>query len=162
MISTSTYQASTAGFTKHLGISEQESYDLIKNSVDLVHKAWERFIRLHPETGKGIPKHFQTISHTRPFCRTERLKPIVAGSVGPYGAFLHDGSEYTGSYGKTTPVGVMREWHRSRIRALLEGGVDVLALETLPCSVEAEMLAELIKEFPEAKAWLSFSCKVTI
>ena len=24
--------------------------------------------------------------------------PLVAGSVGPYGACLHDGSEYTGDY----------------------------------------------------------------
>ena len=27
-----------------------------------------------------------------------RIKPLVVGSCGPYGACLHDGSEYTGSY----------------------------------------------------------------
>ena len=27
-----------------------------------------------------------------------RLYPLIAGSVGPYGACLHDGSEYTGNY----------------------------------------------------------------
>lgn len=75
---------------------------------------------------------------------------------------MHDGSEYTGSYAKTTPVEVMREWHRPRIQALVEEGVDILALETIPCRVEAEMLIELVKEYPEVKAWLTFSCKVSI
>ena len=27
-----------------------------------------------------------------------RKKPLVAGDIGPYGAHLHDGSEYTGNY----------------------------------------------------------------
>lgn len=55
---------------------------------------------------------------------------------------------------------MMREWHRPRITALIDAGVDLLALETIPCQEEAEMLVELIKEFPHIKAWLSFSCKV--
>lgn len=54
----------------------------------------------------------------------------------------------------------MREWHRPRIAALVDAGVDLLALETIPCQEEAEMLVELIKEWPQMKAWLAFSCKV--
>ena len=57
---------------------------------------------------------------------------------------------------------MMREWHRPRITALIDAGVDLLALETIPCQEEAEMLVELIKEFPHIKAWLAFSCKVRI
>lgn len=30
----------------------------------------------------------------------------MAGSVGPYGAFLHDGSEYTGAYAEEMSVEV--------------------------------------------------------
>lgn len=86
---------------------------------------------------------------------------MIVGSVGPYGASLHDASEYTGSYAATTPVEVMREWHRPRIAALVEAGVDLLALETIPCRIEAEMLLDLIKEFPNIKAWLAFSCGVS-
>lgn len=56
----------------------------------------------------------------------------------------------------------MREWHRPRIQALIEAGVDLLALETIPCQEEAEMLCDLLREFPNMKAWLSFSCKVSI
>lgn len=56
----------------------------------------------------------------------------------------------------------MREWHLPRMRALIEEGVTLLALETIPCRAEAEMLVELIKEFPHVKAWLTFTCRVCI
>lgn len=56
----------------------------------------------------------------------------------------------------------MNGYHRSKISALVEGGVDLLALETIPCRAEAEVLVNLLKrEFPNVKAWLSFSCKVS-
>lgn len=92
----------------------------------------------------------------------DQLRPLIVGSVGPYGASLHDASEYTGSYADTTSKQTMRQWHLPRISALVEAGVDLLALETIPCRAEAEMLVELIKEFPTVKAWLSFSCNVSI
>ena len=37
---------------------------------------------------------------------------LIAGSVGPYGACLHDGSEYTGSYVDALSVEQLKEWHR--------------------------------------------------
>lgn len=55
----------------------------------------------------------------------------------------------------------MREWHIPRIRALIEGGVDLLAIETIPCRMEAEMLVKYLKEFPDMKAWLAFSVSVS-
>ena len=55
----------------------------------------------------------------------------------------------------------MKAWHRPRIEALVQAGVDVLALETIPCQEEAEMLCDLIREFPHIKAWIAFSCKVS-
>lgn len=62
----------------------------------------------------------------------------VAASVGPYGAALADGSEYTGDYGLS--VHELRAWHRPRLAALIEAGADVLAVETIPCLAEAEAL----------------------
>jgi len=82
--------------------------------------------------------------------------------VGPYGAFLADGSEYTGDYIATCDIGRIKEWHRPRIRALVEGGVDLLAFETIPALQEAQVLLELLREFPDTSAWLSFSCKVRV
>lgn len=83
------------------------------------------------------------------------------GAIGSYGAYLHDGSEYTGSYIQTTSVETMNEYHRPKINALIEGGVDLLAFETIPCRTEAEVLVNLLKnEYSSMNAWLSFSCKV--
>lgn len=66
----------------------------------------------------------------------------VAASVGPYGAALADGSEYTGAYGRT--VDELREWHRPRLAALAAAAPDVLAIETVPSLVEVEAItAEL-------------------
>ncbi|HLL62189.1 MAG TPA: homocysteine S-methyltransferase [Propionibacteriaceae bacterium] len=80
----------------------------------------------------------------------------VAGSVGPYGASLADGSEYRGDYGLS--VAELRAWHRPRIAALVEAGVDVLALETIPTMVEVEaLLAEV--SGTGVRCWLSITAQ---
>ncbi|XP_054285062.1 uncharacterized protein LOC129001692 isoform X2 [Macrosteles quadrilineatus] len=85
---------------------------------------------------------------------------LVAGSVGPYGACLHDGSEYTGTYIETLTQQQLMDWHRPRIQALVEAGVDLLAVETIPAVGEAVAVLTLLKnEFPNQKAWISFTCK---
>ncbi|MGY1733472.1 homocysteine S-methyltransferase [Geodermatophilus sp. SYSU D01045] len=67
----------------------------------------------------------------------------VAGSVGPYGAALADGSEYTGAYVAGVGVDRLRAFHRPRMATLADAGADVLACETLPAAAEAEaVLAE--------------------
>ncbi len=82
----------------------------------------------------------------------------IAGSVGPYGASLADGSEYRGDYGRS--VAELRAWHRPRIAALVEAGVDLLALETVPCAVEAEaLIAEL--DGSGVRGWLALTCAGT-
>jgi homocysteine S-methyltransferase len=66
----------------------------------------------------------------------------VAASIGPYGASLADGQEYTGDYDLS--VAGLRAWHRPRLATLIEADPDVLALETLPCLDEVEaLLAEV-------------------
>ncbi len=64
----------------------------------------------------------------------------IAGSVGPYGAALADGSEYTGNYADEVGVERLRQWHRPRMQWLAEAGADVLACETVPAAAEAEAL----------------------
>ncbi|MFG3259989.1 homocysteine S-methyltransferase [Streptomyces sp. NPDC048172] len=78
----------------------------------------------------------------------------VAGSVGPYGAVLADGSEYRGRYGLSVPELV--EFHRPRVEALVEAGPDVLALETVPDIDEAEALLRAV-EGCGVPVWLSFT-----
>jgi homocysteine S-methyltransferase len=77
--------------------------------------------------------------------------------VGPYGAFLADGSEYRGEYGLTEKE--LMDFHRPRMKALVEAGADMLACETIPSLVEAHAIAKLLKEFPNIAAWISFTAR---
>ncbi|XP_044740077.1 homocysteine S-methyltransferase YbgG-like [Chrysoperla carnea] len=139
VIMTNTYQASIGGFVQYLNMTPEDSLELIKNAVNLAKTACDQFMEEYPDP--------------------DRSRPLIVGSVGPYGASLHDGSEYSGSYADQVTKQQLREWHIPRIEALIESGVDLLGIETIPCGKEAEVLVELIKEYPHIKAWLSFSCK---
>ncbi|KAG6460761.1 hypothetical protein O3G_MSEX012191 [Manduca sexta] len=141
IVETNTYQASVGGFVKHLGLTPERGFELIKTAVGLAKKARDKYLEECIENGSKI--------------RT----PLIAGSVGPFGAHLNDGSEYSGNYADKTPEEIMREWHTPRIKALVEAGVDIIALETIPCEKEAQVLVEMLKQYPDMKAWLSFSCK---
>lgn len=142
IIETNTYQASIKGFIDHLHLTEKESFDLIKKAVNLAKEAVNLFC-----------SEQKLISND-----TKKYKPLIAGSCGPYGAFLHDRSEYTGNYNKYISKDILKEWHKSRIDALIDGGVDILAFETIPCELEAQAIVELLHDYPNIKAWMSFSC----
>jgi homocysteine S-methyltransferase len=81
--------------------------------------------------------------------------PWVAASVGPYGAMLGDGSEYTGDYGLS--VARLREWHRRRLAVLADAGADLRAAETIPCLAEVEALCAELNAV-QLPAWLSITC----
>lgn len=80
----------------------------------------------------------------------------VAASVGPYGAMLADGSEYRGRYGMT--VRELVRFHRPRVETLAAAGPDVLALETVPDTDEAEALLRAVQDL-DVPVWLSYSVK---
>lgn len=82
---------------------------------------------------------------------------LVAASIGPFGATRADGSEYVGRYGLT--VRELIDFHRPRLETLLEASPDVLAVETIPAIEEAEAILTLLDDYPEASAWVSFSCR---
>lgn len=85
---------------------------------------------------------------------------MIIASIGPFGAHLHDGSEYSGEYADYVPAKEITDWHRVRIDACLESGVDALAIETIPCQMEAEALVEMLcDDYPDVKFWISFQCK---
>jgi homocysteine S-methyltransferase len=134
---TASYQATIEGFARR-GLKESEAIALIRKSVELATEARDEF---WAESSN----------------RTGRPKPFVAASLGPYGAFLADGSEYRGNYGLTEKE--LMDFHRPRLRALIEAGADMLACETIPSLVEAQAIANLLKEFPDMSAWVSFSAR---
>jgi homocysteine S-methyltransferase len=80
----------------------------------------------------------------------------VAGSVGPYGAYLADGSEYRGDYVPAMSVAALREFHRPRLELLADAGADVLACETLPAAAEVEALLAEVDRLG-VPAWLSLT-----
>ncbi|WP_154927808.1 homocysteine S-methyltransferase [Pantoea anthophila] len=131
---TASYQATPQGFATR-GLSEDESLALIARSVELAQRARHDYLAVRPDA--------KTL--------------LVAGSVGPYGAFLADGSEYRGDY--ALPEAEMMAFHRPRVQALLAVGADLLACETLPSFAEAQALVKLLAEFPDARAWFSFTLR---
>jgi homocysteine S-methyltransferase len=133
---TASYQATIEGFSRR-GLNEQEALALIQKSVRLAVEARDEF-------------------WADPANRVGRSRPFVAASVGPYGAFLADGSEYRGNYGLSERE--LMEFHRPRMKALIDAGADLLACETIPCLVEALALVNLLEEFRSIHAWISFSC----
>lgn len=133
---TASYQATIAGFAER-GIEEMQALELINRTVSLARKARD--------------------DYWKEYKQPNRPKPFVAASVGPYGAYLADGSEYIGNYGVTDKI--LADFHRKRLAALIEAGADLLAFETIPSLQEAKVLTELLKEYPNTYAWLSFSLK---
>ena len=131
---TASYQATVPGF-EAAGLDKAAALMAIRTSVEVARRARDRFA---DEAGVG----------------TDGL--LVAGSVGPYGAMLADGSEYRGDY--DPGAAVLADFHHPRIETLIEAGVDMLAFETIPTIREAEALVGLLDEV-DVSAWLSFACR---
>jgi homocysteine S-methyltransferase len=133
-IISASYQASRSGFMS-LGLSAADADRLIASAVRIAIAERDAFLLEHPDAESA---------------------PLVAASIGPYGAVLHDGSEYRGDYGVDRER--LRSFHEPRLRLLDECGADVLACETIPDHDEAGVLAELL-ETVKTPAWISFSCR---
>lgn len=131
---TASYQATPLGFAAR-GLDSGQASALIRQSVTLAQRARDDY---RAATGSQAPL-------------------LVAGSVGPYGAYLANGAEYRGDY--ALPAAEMKDFHRPRVAALLEAGVDLLACETLPSFGEIQALISLLAEFPHSSAWFSFTLR---
>ncbi len=136
---TASYQATFQGFARR-GLTASQTAQLLRTSVLLAAEAREDYLR-QSERQAGTP----------------RPRPLIAASVGPYGAALADGSEYRGGYALSDDE--LMAFHRPRLAVLAEAGADLVACETVPSLREALLLARLLEEFPRCWAWISFSCR---
>ena len=127
---TASYQASVEGLVA-AGYDAAEARRLITRSVTVAREVRDELADTHP----GL---------------------LVAASVGPYGAFLADGSEYTGRYGVSAAR--LRDFHGPRLELLAAAGPDLFAVETIPDADEAEVLVALLDEL-DVPAWFSYSVR---
>lgn len=109
-----------------LGFSEAKALDFIASSVDIARSA------------KGSSR------------------ALVAASIGPYGAALADGSEFSGNYALDEED--LLKWHQPRFSRLAASEADLLALETIPSFAEARALARALRSSSRF-GWMSFSCR---
>lgn len=133
-IISASYQASRRGFMA-MGKTAEEADRLIVSAVDLALAARQQFLVDNPSVDPP---------------------PLVAASIGPYGAAQHDGSEYTGDYDISEED--LRDFHAERLQLLDQSGADVLAVETIPNFGEAKILSKLL-ERANTPAWVSFACR---
>lgn len=134
---TASYQVSAMGF-RELGVIASTARSLIQQSVVLAEQARDDYTKAEIAAG----------------CKPRRI--WIAGSLGAYGAALHNGAEFHGRYdiGHTDLVA----FHSERIDAMRETNADFLAFETIPSLEEAEAILNALGRFPTLAAYISFTC----
>ncbi len=135
IITTASYQATLPGFAAR-GIDREASKSLIDLSVRLARDARDRFL-----DGRS----------------SLRRPPLIAASLGPYGAHLHDGSEYHGRYDADWHA--VADHHRRQIELLSGTEADLIAVETIPSLREAEIIVHALADSGDKPAWVAFSCR---
>lgn len=118
-----TMQATIEGFQSR-GFSRDESEELLRRSLHVAQEAR----RVFAESDSGRSR------------RDDRRPPVlVAASIGSYGAYRADGSEYSGDYGKSVTKDALKNFHRRRLQVLAGAGPDLIAFETIPNKLEAQV-----------------------
>ncbi|KAK6913972.1 Homocysteine-binding domain [Dillenia turbinata] len=147
IIISASYQATIQGFVAK-GLSVKEGEALLRRSVEIALEARDVY-NDKSSTGSWDVR------------QPPKQRPIlVAASVGSYGAYLADGSEYSGDYGDSVTKETLKDFHRRRVQVLADSGADLIAFETIPNKLEARAYAELLEEEDiKIPAWFSFNCK---
>lgn len=134
IITTATFQAALPTL-RSTGLHRAEAEDFLRDAVALATRERDRFVHRH----------------------AGHYRPLVAASVGPYGAALCNGAEYTGAYDISDKQ--LISFHVERLRILAETDADILACETIPSMREARVLLQLVQALPHRWAWLSLMCR---
>jgi len=160
IITTCSYQASLEGFLEQ-GLCVDEAKHLIQSSVSLAKQARQKFLEYSSD--KVLPSSAEQQLSREDWVNGWRRFPLVAASIGCYGAILADGSEYHGNY-RVMGVEALFTWHRPRLELLLQANPDMIACETIPCLEEVEALALLFNQLSNEgtfvpKVWISLACQ---
>jgi len=134
-VTSASYQASREGFAR-AGVPAARADELLRRGPLLAQAARARFEAESPDAPRAL----------------------VAASVGPYGAMLAGGQEYTGDYGDLGTSDLER-FHERRLETLLEVRPDCVACETIPRADEAAALARVLDRVQAPEAWTTFACR---
>jgi homocysteine S-methyltransferase len=131
-ISTVSYQVSNLGYAE-LGRSAEDAAGALRHSVEIALAARDDY-------------------------RYESSRPIlIAVSLGPYGAALHNGAEFHGCY--DIAFDELVHFHSERLAVVVETEADLIALETVPSLEEARAITVALAQLPSIAAWVSFTCR---
>jgi homocysteine S-methyltransferase len=139
---TASYQLSAMGF-QEIGLAEpaagQAARQAIQQSVTLAEQARCEYNQAEVNAGR----------------KPRRI--WIAGSLGAYGAALHNGAEFRGNY--NIDHASLVTFHAERIDAMRDTPADFLAFETVPSLAEADAILEALAPFPNIAAYISFTCR---
>jgi homocysteine S-methyltransferase len=131
-ISTASYQVSAMGYAE-LGRPVGDAPRALHKSVTVAEEAREEY-------------------------RKESDRPVlIAASLGPYGAALHNGAEFHGRY--TIGFDELVAFHSERLAVIAETNADLVALETVPSLEEGRAIVAALSRFSRLHAWVSFTCR---
>lgn len=133
---TCSYQATIPGLMRH-GFTQEAAEEVIASAVSIFLEAREAWWN---EEGEAAGRAY----------------PLCLAGIGPYGAYLANGAEYTGQYGVSDRF--LYDFHRRRMELLWKAGADLLLIETQPSLREALIEAQIAEELG-ADYWISFSCR---
>ena len=131
-ISTVSYQVSALGYAE-LGRGAADADHALRESVNIARAAAGRY---REESDRTV---------------------LIAASLGPYGAALHNGAEFHGRY--HIAFDDLVRFHAERLAILAETDADLAALETVPSLEEARAIAAALVDHPSVSAWVSFTCR---
>ncbi|KAK4492520.1 hypothetical protein RD792_003331 [Penstemon davidsonii] len=150
IIITASYQATIQGF-ENKGYSLEESENLLRKSVEIALEARDVYYNRCHEASYNPSPDGRIL---------KQRQILVAASVGSYGAYLADGSEYSGDYGDAMDLEFLKNFHRRRVKVLADSAPDLIAFETVPNKLEAQAFSQLLEEEGiNIPAWLSFNSK---
>lgn len=115
------------------------------------------------EARELLARSWELASRAAQEARRAGAEAFAAASIGPFGAYLADGSEYTGAYGADfdgpAAAAELEAFHRERIEPLYAAGARLFAIETIPRADEALAVSRVMADYPDAEWWLSFSLR---
>ncbi|CAJ2633094.1 unnamed protein product [Trifolium pratense] len=151
IITTASYQATIQGF-KEKGFSDKEGENMLRRSVEIACEARDLYYERCAACSSGDKSDGRIL---------KKRTILIAASVGSYGAYLADGSEYSGIYGDAITLATLKDFHRRRVQILADSGADLLAFETIPNKIEAQQAyVELLEEENiKIPAWFCFNSK---